>query len=276
MGMDKGIIGFFDILGYQSFLENSPGDASRQVVSKLVSLKQAMADEMRQAFSHEQDKPKVEELVGLLNWLVFSDTILLYSQFDGSDSPGKRSNRWIVMNFACLLLWRRMFEYGLPLRGVVHTGEFLVQGTCFAGRAIVEAYRLSQDLNLSACAYSRAAFSALLRQANEPHDPLLWNWIPAWLFEYQLPRKKSSPERRVTINPLAIFLESYETYFKGDIRQIVHESFWKHDKDILETARAKVQNTEQFLRACRFAIENLDESAKRMRRFEKKPEQPAS
>ena len=179
------------------------------------------------------------------------------------------------MNFACLLLWRRMFEYGLPLRGVVHTGEFLVQGTCFAGRAIVEAYRLSQDLNLSACAYSHAAFSALLRQANEPHDPFLWSWIPTLLFEYQIPRKKCSLERLVTSNPLALHLESSDMYFKGDIRQIVHESFWKHDKDIPEPARAKVQNTEQFLRACRFTIEHLEESVKHMGRFEKKPEQSA-
>jgi hypothetical protein len=269
--MKTGIMGFFDILGYQSFLKNNPGDAARRVVSKLGGLEQSLAAEMREALLHKQKAPKVEELLALLKCLVFSDTVMLYSPFDDGDSVRTRSNRWIVMNFACILLWRRMFEFGLPLRGVLHTGEFLVEKACFAGRAIVEAYQISQDFDLAVCAYTRAAFDELVRQANEPYDPLLWNWIPTQLFEYRIPRMQGTDERLVTINPLALFLEGHDRYFNGDLRQLVHDAFWKHGKDIPESAASKLLHTEQFLRACRFTLSTMEESIERMLRFQKKP-----
>jgi len=269
--MKTGIMGFFDILGYQSFLKNNPGDAARRVVSKLGGLEESLGAEMREALLHKQQAPKVEELLGLLECLVFSDTVMLYSLFEDDDSVSTLSNRWIVINFACALLWRRMFEFGLPLRGVVHTGEFLVEKACFAGRAIVEAYQTSQDFDLAVCAYTPAAFATLIRQANEPHDPLLWNWIPTQLFEYRIPRIQGTDERLVTINPLALFLEGHDRYFKGDLRQMVHDAFWKHDKDIPESALPKLLHTEQFLRACRFTLSTMEESIQRMVRFEKKP-----
>jgi hypothetical protein len=267
-----GIIGFFDILGYKSFLENNPAHAAREVVDELVGLEKSMAEEIRKAFSRAQTPAKAEEVVSLLKWLVFSDTILLYTVFEDSDSPGKRSNRWISLNFACLLLWRRMFEFGLPLRGVVHAGEFLVEGTCFAGRAIVEAYHLAQDLELSACVYSHAAFDALVHLANNPHDELLWSYIPTQLFEYQIPRRSQKSERMFASNPLTIVLQGQQQYFSGDIRQLVHEAFWKHNKDIPEPAQMKLRNTEQFLRAARFVFGRAEGSSRIKARFEKKPE----
>jgi len=268
--MDTGIIGFFDILGYQSFLENNQGDGTRQVVSALVRLEESMPNEMIKAFSHYQTPTKAKELIDQLKWLVFSDTIMLYTPFAVTDSSGQRSNRWLVMHFACLLLWRRMFEYGLPLRGVIHTGEFLVEKNCFAGRAIVEAYRFSQDLNLSACVYSPEAFSKLIHQANEPVDPLLWRWIPTQIFEYQVPSKTIPLSRLAVINPLTLLLEDQERYFTHDLRQVVHECFWKHNKDIPNTAQQKLLNTEQYLRAARFIITtDQKEAATRMLRFKK-------
>jgi len=270
--MKTGIIAFFDILGYQSFLKNNPDDGAQQVVSKLVSLREALTEEMRDVFSHHQDGPKLEELLGLVKWLIFSDTIMLYSEFDEGDSHGQRSNRWIVMNFASLLLWRRMFQFGLPLRGVIHTGGFLVEEACFAGEAIVDAYNLTQDIDLAVAAYSPAAFSALIEQANTPPDPFLWSWIPTQLFEFLLPRKTTTPKRMHVINPLTLLLDDSTRFQTESIRQLVMESFLGHNKDIPASARSKVDHTEDYLRASVFAITHMRESADRMLKNKRDPE----
>lgn len=270
--MNSGIIGFFDILGYQSFLKNNRDEGACQVVTNLVNLQQSLGDEMREAFSHYQEPPKVDEMIGLLRWLVFSDTIMVYSEYCDDDSSAIRTNRWIVMNFACLLLWRRMFEFGLPLRGVIHTGDFLVEEACFAGEAIVDAYHLSQDFDLATVAYSHDAFSALVTHANAPHDPLIWNWIPAQLFEYLVPRKTGRPERLCVINPLTLILEDSGRFRSEAIRQLVLESFLGHNKDVPETARSKLDHTEDYLRASIFVLSHPTESAARMSRWERKPE----
>lgn len=268
-----GIVGFFDILGYQSFLANNAPDAAEKVVSKLIGIEDSMGTEMRKAFSHHQTPEKVEELIGLIHWLVFSDTIVLYSHFDDQDKPSTRSNRWLVFNFVCILLWRKMFEYGLPLRGVIHTGDFLVQRACFAGRAIVEAYQLAEDFDLAACAYSPKAFTELIEHANATNHEVMWSYIPTQIFEYLVPRKMSPSVRMHVINPLTIILQDQNRYMKGDISQLVHEVFLKHNKDIAAQAIPKLENTERYLRAAKGIFGDAIAASDRMLSLrEKNPE----
>ena len=85
-----------------------------------------------------------------------------------------------------------------------------------------------------------------------------------------MPLKGGGGNRLFAVNPLAIILDDQKQYFEGDLRQLVHEAFWKHGKDIADSARAKLQNTEQFLRACRFAFKNK-EVVQRMTLLEEKP-----
>jgi hypothetical protein len=129
--MDKGIIGFFDILGFQSFLENNRGETSRNVVDVLNNLEPEITKILTQIYSHYSSPEKVTKMVGYLKWLVFSDTILLYIELDETDDFRSRSNKWSVMNFASNVLWRHMFEIGLPLRGMIHTGDFFVEKKLF-------------------------------------------------------------------------------------------------------------------------------------------------
>ncbi len=42
-----------------------------------------------------------------------------------------------------------MFAFGLPVRGVLHEGEFLIKEHCLAGSGIVESYQLCEKLNFS-------------------------------------------------------------------------------------------------------------------------------
>jgi hypothetical protein len=257
--MKTGIIGFFDILGYKSFLQNNSGDAVGTVVTKLVELEKSLLAEMVHAFSHRQSPVTAAELASLIKWLVVSDTILLFSEFEVGEADKTRSNRWQAIHFASMLLWRRMFAFGLPLRGVIHTGEFLIDQGCFAGRAIVEAYELSQDLDLAGYAYSSTAFADLRKQSLVLGEAdLLWLNMTGQSFEYLMPRKGAKQERLLAANPLALFLEDSDKLVKGDIRQCICEAFWKHNKDIPDVVQTKLNNTEQYLRAARFAMDPIE------------------
>ena len=264
--MNKGIIGFFDILGYQSLLENNPGDIASEIIDELLRIKDKMPEQMRKSFAPEDRGDKADALLSMLHWLVFSDTILLYTMFESSDDPGKRTNRWILMIMACLHLWGRMFQRGFPIRGVVHTGEFVVKGHCFGGRTIVEAYRMAQDYDLSICAFSADAFSLLIDDANSMERSFLWRHIPAQLFEYLAPRH-SKEERSVVLNPLTLCTPAQDQLMKGDLAQIVHEAFWKHNKDIRSQASPKLVHTERYLRAAKAQFAEQKVATQRMMRF---------
>lgn len=154
----------------------------------------------------------------------------------------------VSLHIASILLWRRMFENGLAIRGVLHAGEFYVENSCFAGKAIVEAYDFEQDLELSACIYSEKAFDEILELSKEYEhlrSILITNAIP-----YLVPRKRIDSKRIRVINPLSLSIDTSPLYIQKDIQQFVHESFWKHDKDITESAKNKLTNTIQFLRIC--------------------------
>lgn len=271
----SGAIAIFDILGYQSFLANNRIDAAQTVVQILRGIEQSMSAELVTIYSKANSQHRAQDLPRMLRWLVFSDTILIYTRLDQDETPKTISNRWNILHFACLLLWRRMFQHGLPLRGVIHNGEFLVVDTCFAGRAIVEAYQLAQDCDMSMCAYSPEAFEALVHQANEPlEDAMLWRYIATTIFSHPVPRKCGPSTPLHVMNPLAITLEDQRSCLNDDLPQLVRRSFAAHAKDIPESAEAKLRNTVQYLASSRAILKDPEESVYSMLRLRKKrPEQ---
>jgi hypothetical protein len=250
------ILAYFDILGYTSFLKNNRAEEARYVVAKLNSLRGSALQELRDGFYSEEIRvfEKVNPLIDLIKWLVFADTILLYTEIDDSDAAVNRSIQWMLLHLQCLNLWRSMFEYGLPLRGVIHIGDLYVEEYCFAGCAIAEAYETSKDFDLAVLVYTNPAFSALVNQANEPGQRL-WSYLSAQVFEYQLPQKEKKGEQFIAVNPFSVITPNIKWY-DIDVKTFVQESFCKHGKVLTASAISKLHNTEQFLRSARYAIGN--------------------
>ena len=254
---DYGIVGFFDILGYQSFLDNNePEEAASEVLEQILALSTTIPDTMRETI--KGNKKLVEEMVNELRWLIFSDTVLLSIRLPHDDSDRRLAARWVVFIQAALILNRQMFDFGLPLRGVIATGRFLVKGTCFAGRPIIDAYRLANDLDLSGCVMTPRAFQEVADMADKrAQHGQLWATLPAFFVPYLVPRKSGREEKLATLNIQAICLETSEK-FGGDLRQLVYETFWKHRKDIPTDVMRKVTNTEQLLRYVRATLPTFD------------------
>src|SRR5437870_1541319 len=145
MNTEHGLIGLFDILGYQNFLKNnSAKEAAESALSSLAKLDTDLPKQLLERAGASQ----IASEIRLIKWLVFSDTILLTLGTDGKGDEGCWL-AWIAFIVQSGALWRHMFNFGLPLRGVITHGEFFVQNNCFAGKSIVGAYALSTSLDVA-------------------------------------------------------------------------------------------------------------------------------
>ncbi|MEW6358924.1 MAG: hypothetical protein AB1696_21510 [Planctomycetota bacterium] len=248
----EGIVGFFDILGYENLLENNePEDVLKNVIS---AIEQVPSETIRN-ISGGLNSPRFgnsRAVINELDWLAFSDTILLTMPYESDDDTGK-ALKWVVFLLASEKLMQLMWIKGLPLRGAVDIGRFVVKGNFFAGRPIVEAYRMSHSLDLAAAVLTKRAedeFRGLLLQDDyrQIHDQLRLIVV-----DYLVPRKREKPEKLTTLNFFSVIGGGH--YLPtGDPRQFVCRTFWKNNKDIPREAQSKVDNTEQYVR---FLIERF-------------------
>ena len=200
-----------------------------------------MPEDLSRRFPQDKASSAIlREITGRTEWLTFSDTILMFQQIveDNSDA---RYFQWTIFLLTAIHLQNKLFEFGLPLRGVIHFGKYLVKETTFAGRAIVEAYRVAQSLDLAGCGVTREAIgdiSTTLSSGQElKTDPV----FGPMLVSYLSPVKQGQPIKMHFVNHLG-------NKKMLDIRQYVLQSFWKHGKDITPEAESKVNNTELFFR----------------------------
>jgi hypothetical protein len=141
-----------------------------------------------------------------------------------------------------------MFDFGLPVRGAITKGSFLIKKNCFAGQAIFKAESLATNLNCAGIAIA----PSVTEWCNS--DPALRLKSPI-AFDYELPFKTSEPKAQTMLN-VAWFLadpkdpNEQETRAKwaGDLRQLLHESFWAHGKSIGPGVPEKIEHTERMLR----------------------------
>jgi hypothetical protein len=233
----EGIVGFFDILGYMNFLENNePAEAADIVVNTLLNIPEQIRTEAETWFGGR--KERFIEGVQQAKWLIFSDTILLALPYDTEAPPEERFNQWTSFLLTSIRLFRKMFDHGLPLRGAIVSGSFVMEGSCFAGRTIIEAYRLAHSLDLSAIVLDHPAEKDVISAFEENNYGL-----QHMCFSYLVPLKQGKTERYMILSPT-----SCNNPFSGEIRQIIAESFWQHKKDVSPEVMSKFNNTEMYFR----------------------------
>jgi hypothetical protein len=136
-----------------------------------------------------------------------------------------------------------MFEIGLPVRGVIHKGSFLLGSRCLIGKSVVEAYEIANSLDLAVCVFSPAALEHL-RAAVPPSDKmevLLRGLTPEW----EVPARHTSVLRLATLNWINVRYEPNDDV--SDTNAYVNKQFLALGKQIDESVRAKVANTVRLL-----------------------------
>jgi len=241
-----GIVGFFDILGYSSFLENNPVEMAVEVIRNFqIRIPEEVTKRVTDMIP-SGSQPASEESLSLLmkmKWLVFSDTIVIALSYDASINPLMNYMNWLVFFPVTMVLNQTMFQNGLPLRGAISFGEFYMESNFLAGKPFVEAHRMANNLDLCACVLNQSAkkeyeemFGKIAKVPGIQNPPNLAQLT----FDYLVPLKDGSSMRLPT---LGLYPGPDE-----DIPQIVSESFWKHKKEIPAEAISKLNNTVLFLR----------------------------
>lgn len=250
MSPTEGAIALFDILGYSNLLQRNEPE---QIAETIIPL---LKDIQRDAISTIQDLvaitnkagPKAktisDDMLKDLGVLIFSDTILLNVSLANLDDASY-TTRWFLFLATAISLEKKMFLAGLPLRGAISYGKYLIDGACLAGRPIVEAYNLSNSLELSACALSNSTANAFNRI--DKYLNIIKYSTPEGIFfhHYRTPTKNGDIDLQL------LAFNAYEPNYT-DPGPFVRRAFSGHKKEIPPNVLNKVENTIQwheFLRA---------------------------
>lgn len=243
----KGYIGFFDILGYQSFLKNNSDEAVQDQVLDFLNRKEDPGTEHYKEVFPGMAGTEVEKLVrdafSKIKRLVFSDTIVFTLEVPAKDKDFEAIYCLIVLGVARFIM-TKMFDYGLPLRGALHYGEYKYSGHSMAGKGVVEAYEYGGKLNLSTCVLTQSMYNRFLDIAKE--NTLVKETFNSQVVRYQTPLSSGVRELRYNLKS-----ESVNYTGAKDLREFVYKKFWAHGKDFENMhAVEKVEETERFILYC--------------------------
>lgn len=249
----EGYIGFFDILGYQSFLKNNSDEAVQDDVLKFISKAEKPGeDDYKQVFPKvvgSNNETIVKAIWNAIEWLVFSDTIVI------SLAPKLEENKGfypLIFLKAAQSLMHQMFEYGLPLRGAAHYGQYNFIDHSMAGRGIVEAYEYGKELNLSACVISPAMIEKMKDVGSGISN--FAKVYEQWMVPYSTPMNDGTHQQCTVLR-----VGTISGLDQNDIRDYVHRMFWSHKKNLEnQGAITKVEETERFLRFCNHHFKSIE------------------
>ncbi len=237
-----GIVAYLDILGYTSFLENNEPEGAAQTVLEILLAAPKTAEEAHLSIFQGADiKEYAQTLLNGLKWLIYSDSILVALPCPKTSGPDEKSLKWTLLLVFLSVLYRHLFDCGLPIRGAVALGSYFIRDQCFAGRTIVDAYKASLSLDLSAIILTEGAIAELTDVIEKSKYKTPRNHF----HEYAVPMKDGTTVRKAVVLPSNQIMPPMDV---NDLRQTVSESFWRHNKDISADATRKLLNTELFLR----------------------------
>ena len=260
-GIETGFVGFFDILGYKSFLESGITDVTFKIIEILGGLSKrdsennklhkAVIGHMGDYFT--PDHPASCDLrweLDRVKTLIVSDSILLWSSYEEGRDRSKRPGQAASFLVIASILERLMFEEGLPIRGAIAFGDFIVVENVFAGKPIVQAYTLGESLDLAACAIHPTAESEFETLLTIAPDESMLNADGMPLVRYPVPTKTGKTDLELLCLNLAWpTLTGYKPLKdRTDPRRYVQEQFSAYHKQVGQNEISKVENTEKFLR----------------------------
>jgi hypothetical protein len=246
MEKSKGLVAFFDILGYQNFLQsNEPAKAIETIQDFLKKLKSFRSNTFPTFFGKETFEV-LQKLMDTFTHLTISDSMLVTFK---ANKDKKVDYMYSLMLFSlyCSALHKEFFLAGLPVRGAIEYGEFVInrEECLFAGVPIVEAYKEASRLSLSACIVGESALP-------KDYPPT----IHSGLTKYRVPLRNGMEKDAVLVAPiLSSGIDSVDIDQIQDIKQFIVSAFSKHNKTIGIEVQPKIENTEMFFRFCKAKYE---------------------
>lgn len=232
----NGLIGFFDILGYQNFLKNNSATDSALEVLELIT---NIPTEIREFMSGvvNDSRPQDKEYRDALSHLVFSDTIVFALPYPENATDEWKINAATFLSIGSAMLAAEMFLKGLPIRGAICEGNFIFKDTCMAGTVIVDAYHLCESLDFAGIALSKELG---LREHTDNDGK--------YSFTYLTPLKDGKEEKFINLNWMTYVGDDVLSKCSMDVEKFVLDAFWAHQKDCSISVDSKVRNTVKVIR----------------------------
>lgn len=243
--MNKGFVGFFDILGYRGIIENNQLDYAATLIDKQIA---TLGDMTRDVLIGRVEgvAPQQYHYLDSLHSIVVSDSIIIFFPFNDADCNDQWKLPWLLIYTFQLL--KRAFDAGLPLRGSISYGDYYHNKNSFAGLPIVSSYELSESLNFSGCCFTDEALKIILKTVeNSKINPQAFQTYHTLLFSYLAPLKDHD-KKKILLNwfePLPFFNGPQPI---ADIRQYVIQHFHAHGKNVSKRDVEKLENTERIIR----------------------------
>ena len=260
----KGIIGFFDILGYSNLLENNDiGPNTEEVIDIILNAKSNIYKE------YYTQSIKAKEIYDeYVRYIVISDSILFYSYYLNEDEIDVQ---WKYFLLYLNIFQKYMFDKGLPVRGVVNVGNYFIKENCFAGKTIIDAIKFSNRIKMAACALHEAAsyelknidFSMNLPETDLSEITIDYPFIDDPLLNCislncpHIPKEALARPPHIIKFPTFLNMMVLKVIDKNiNLTNYVSNSFSKYNKKIdSNEVRDKIVATTNFLEACRKTTE---------------------
>lgn len=266
-----GFIGFFDILGYsQIMLHNNIHKTSQFVSDTLMNIPKDLIGRLRGLYNSASDETlegrpydsaEWQRMLDNIQWIIFSDSILISMPMSPGLDTLSQANLYLAFSKVCATLLNQTFLAGFPLRGGISIGEFFIEDRCFAGRPIINAYRVAQELEMSGAVLDENAdaFVSELRRTlvqNQYTESL--SRLDQTTILYIPPTKTDEIERARAINWVNLDQIGFEPFI-DNIRDVTLRAFLMHNKIAVPSVQGKINNTEMFIR---HVLTNLQETNK--------------
>lgn len=262
---DKGIVACFDILGYQNIIDSNQIEKVANLISTKISpLTTEAQNKLSNAFLDAIDKDGYKDIKNSkvmleasfsiaqnIKYITISDTIISSMSFDKIDNYNVEVLVWIIFLGQMAMLQRMSFDAGLPMRGAIDFGEFYIHGNNFAGKPIIDSFRLAQNLYFSGCVLTNKAGELLLSKIpdwSKEGNVNMFKVFNFMLLPYLAPLKDNAHNRLLLLNWLSHSLVGELPSIPDDLRQYVNTAFHDHNKEIDDTVTPKIENTERILR----------------------------
>lgn len=239
----KGVVCFFDILGYQNIIKQDNYELASNVIENILYKVPTKALESTKQLFNNKNIALLDAAISSIQKskpIIVSDSILYVLPL-----TGKKTDQFKLLVFIIYMAHfiRMNFESGLPLRGAIDFGEVYIHKNSFAGSSIVDTYTLSSKMEYSGCIltdrfmemFNHVLFPELESAASGFHVKILSPFKDGNKLMYNLN----------WVNPFPKFGN-----FDKEVRQYIFDSFFEHNKDVSDKEIEKINNTEKLIRYC--------------------------
>jgi hypothetical protein len=240
----RGYLGAFDVLGFKSFCLNNTDEETADTVLRIIDLvPEAMPGFLCHMLARtDKAHDAARKHISHIRWSVFSDTIVAAMQVDD-----KTTNDDVTLYLAaCAFLNRIMFERGLPLRGAICSGNFVMGNRCIAGRTLVESLDKANGLEAACTVLSDEVWASL-------EDRFAEETVMNHIMRDILKRRPVPVKKRGTVNMSVLNWLCWNTPSgsnpTGSLDEVLN-AFLAHGKEVNESVMVKVRNTAELFKTC--------------------------